>query len=139
VMHGGRSPGLEPIECREYGIISRLSTVDWSISTAPVILAHAGCYGLTHAESIDALPILNNLFKKHSNLMADTSNLEPSILQLILEKISPTRLVFGSDALYVPIWKAWLNFLESLQLVSAHPDDDLIRIASINSARCLSL
>ncbi len=139
VVHGGRSPGLEPIECREYGTISRLATVDWSISTAPVILAHAGCYGLTHAESIDTLTILNNLFEKHSNLMSDTSNLEPSILQLVLEKISPTRLVFGSDALYVPIWKAWLRFLQTLQLVSTHPDDDLIHIASLNPARCLSL
>ncbi len=139
VVHGGRSPGLEPIECREYGIISRLATVDWSISTAPVILAHAGCHGLTYAESIDALSILNNLFEKHSNLMADTSNLEPSILQLVLEKINPARLVFGSDALYVPIWKAWLRFLQSLQLVSTHPDDDLISIASLNPARCLSL
>jgi predicted TIM-barrel fold metal-dependent hydrolase len=139
VVHGGRSPGIEPIESREYGIISRLANVDWSISIAPVILAHAGCHGLTHAESIGAISVLNNLFEKHSNLMADTSNLEPPILQLVLEKISPTRLVFGSDALYVPIWKAWLRFLESLQLVSAHPDDDLIRIASINSIRCLSL
>lgn len=139
VVHGGRSPGLEPTESREYGIISRLATVDWSISTAPVILAHAGCYGLTHSESIVAISILNNLFEKHSNLMADTSNLEPPILQLVLEKITPTRLVFGSDALYVPVWKAWLRFLEALQLVSTHPDDDLICIASINSARCLSL
>lgn len=139
VVHGGRSPGIEPIECREYGTISRLAMVDWSISTAPVILAHAACYGQTHTESLDALSKLNNLFEKHSNLMADTSNLEPPILQLVLEKISPTRLVFGSDALYVPIWKAWLRFLESLQLVSAHPDDDLIRIASLNPARCLSL
>lgn len=139
VVHGGRSPGLEPIESREYGIISRLAMLDWSISTAPVILAHAGCYGLTHAESIDAITLLNALFDKYSNLMVDTSNLEPSILQLVLKKISPTRLVFGSDALYVPIWKAWLRFLASLQLMSAHPDDDLLRIASINSTRCLSL
>lgn len=139
VVHGGRSSGLSPIECREYGTISRLAMVDWSISKAPVILAHACCYDLTHAESVDAISILNNLLEKHSNLMVDTSNLQPSILQLVLGKVSPARLVFGSDALYVPIWKAWLRFLEALQLISTHPDDDLIRIASFNPARCLSL
>jgi predicted TIM-barrel fold metal-dependent hydrolase len=139
IIHGGRSPGLEPAEMREYGTISRLAMMNWSISTSPVILAHAGCYGLTHAESIDALFILDNLLEKHSNLMADISNLEPPILRLVLEKIPSERLVFGSDALYIPIWKAWVRFLQTLQLVSAFPDDDLIRIASLNPAGCLSL
>lgn len=139
VVHGGRSPGLEPACNREYGTIARLAMLNWSISTAPVILAHAGCYGLTHTEAIEALILLNNLLKKHSNLMVDMSNLEPPILQLVLEKIDPHRIVFGSDALYVPIWKAWIRFLQTLQLISAHPDDDLICIASLNPARCLSL
>ena len=139
VLHGGRSLGIEPVESREYGTVSRLAMVNWSISTAPVILAHAGCYGLTSTEAGKALVILNNLLEKHPNLMADTSNLELPILRLVLENISPNRLVFGSDALYVPIWKAWLNFLQTLQSVSTRPDDDLIRIASLNPARCLSL
>lgn len=139
VVHSGRTPGLEPAELREYGTISHLAMVNWNISTAPVILAHAGCYGLTDEESVEALSILNKLLEKHSNLMADTSNLEPSILQLVLEKISPDRLIFGSDALYIPIWKAWVRFLQTLQHVSMHSDDDLIRIASLNPAACLSL
>jgi predicted TIM-barrel fold metal-dependent hydrolase len=139
IVHGGRSPGLEPAEMRECGTISRLAMVNWSISTAPVVLAHAGCYGLSHTESIDALFILDNLLEKHSNLMADISKLEPPILRLVLEKISPDRLIFGSDALYIPIWKAWVKFLKTLQLVSTRPDDDLIRIASLNPAGCLSL
>jgi predicted TIM-barrel fold metal-dependent hydrolase len=139
IVHGGRTPGIEPVELREYGRISRLALINWSISTAPVILAHAGCYGLTHTESIEALFTLDNLLEKHSNLMVDISNLEPPILRLVLEKISSERIVFGSDALYVPIWKAWVRFLQTLQLVSVCPDDDLIRIASLNPAQCLSL
>jgi predicted TIM-barrel fold metal-dependent hydrolase len=82
---------------------------------------------------------LDNLLEKHPNLMADISNLEPPILRLVLERVSPDRLIFGSDALYVPIWKAWVRFLQTLQLLSKHPDDDLIRIASLNPAYCLSL
>jgi predicted TIM-barrel fold metal-dependent hydrolase len=139
VVHGGRSPGLEPVELGENGTISRLATVDWSISTAPVIMAHAGCHGLTESEAADALLILDSLLEKYSNLMVDTSNLDPTILRLVLESVSPDRIVFGSDALYVPIWKAWARFLHTLQLVSPHPDDDLIQIASLNPLRCLSL
>jgi predicted TIM-barrel fold metal-dependent hydrolase len=139
IVHGGRTPSIEQSEGREYGSISRLALISWSISTAPVILAHAGCYGLTYAESVEALIILKKLLDKHSNLMIDISNLEPPILRLVLEKVSPERIVFGSDALYVPIWKAWGRFLQTLALVSVCPDDDLIRIASLNPARCLSL
>lgn len=139
VVHGGRSLGIEPVESTEYGIISRLATINWSISSAPVILAHAGCYDLTYAESLEALTQLSKLLAKHPNLMADVSNLEPPILQLVLKKIEPSRLVFGSDALYVSIWHAWLRFLQALQLVSTNPDDDLIQIASLNPAYCLSL
>ena len=138
IVHGGRTLGIEQVECREYGIISHLTAIDWSISSAPVILAHAGCYGLSQAESSEALLLLGNLLEKHSNLMVDISALEPPILRLILEKVSPTRIIYGSDALYIPLWKAWLRFLHILQQVSASPDDDLIRIASLNPALCLS-
>ena len=139
IVHAGRTPCIEPVDSREFGTMTRLALVDWGISAAPVILAHAGCYGLTLAESNEALLIIDSLLEKHSNLMVDVSNLEPPIIRLVLEKISPDRLIFGSDALYIPIWKAWIRFLKALQMVSAHPDDDLIRIASLNPAQCLSL
>jgi predicted TIM-barrel fold metal-dependent hydrolase len=139
LVHGGRTPSIEMAEGREFGAISRLSMIDWSISIAPVILAHAGCYGLSYAESVEALIILSKLLEKHSNLMVDISNLEPPILRLVLEKVNHERIVFGSDALYVPVWKAWIKFLQILQLVSKNPEDDLIRMASLNPARCLSI
>jgi len=137
VIHGGMTPGLEPYEMREYGTMLRLKEIDWGLSSAPVVLAHCGCYGLTESEVPDALSILNRLFDKYSNLMADTSNLTIPVLQLILQKVDRQRLLFGSDALYVPIWRAWLQFLRTICQVSPKPEDDLIRIASLNAQYCL--
>lgn len=139
VIHGGRTPGLEPCETRELGTFVRLKEINWGLSSAPVIFAHCGCYGLTESEVPTALPFLNSLFDKYSNLMADTSNLEVPALRLILENVDCNRLIFGSDALYVPIWKAWLRFLQTLYQVSCRPETDLIQIASLNAQYCLGL
>jgi predicted TIM-barrel fold metal-dependent hydrolase len=138
VVHGGRTLKIEPDDAGEYGTLPRLATINWSLSSAPVILAHAGCFALTEDEAIAALRILINLFEEHPNLMADTSNLEPLVLRLVLERVDRQRLVFGSDALYVPIWKAWLRFIRALRQVSHEAEDDLIRIASLNPMYCLN-
>jgi len=139
IIHGGRTSSLKPSGAAEYGLLSHLEAIDWSLSTAPVIIAHAGCYELVEDEASTALSKLDTLFQKYPNLMADTSNLGPLSLRLVLKEVSHDRLVFGSDALYVPIWKAWLVFLQALQDVSPSPDTDLIHIASLNPADCLGL
>jgi predicted TIM-barrel fold metal-dependent hydrolase len=139
IIHGGRTSALSPCEAAEYGIISHLETINWQLSTAPVILAHAGCYELTEDEAETALSKLATLFEKYPNLMADTSNLRPAPLRLVLNKVCRSRLLFGSDALYIPTWEAWLRFLQALQEVSSSPDDDLVRIAALNPANCLGI
>jgi predicted TIM-barrel fold metal-dependent hydrolase len=139
VIHGGRTPGLEPCEMRELGTIHRLKEINWGLSSAPVIFAHCGCYGLIESEVSTTLPVLNHLFDTYPNLFADTSNLEVPALRLILEQTDRNRLIFGSDAFYVPIWKAWLGFLEALCQVSHQLEDDLIQITSLNAQHCLGL
>jgi predicted TIM-barrel fold metal-dependent hydrolase len=139
IIHGGRTSTLKPSDSAEYGLLSRLQTIDWSISTTQVIIAHAGCYELTKEETDSALCKLEALLEKYPNLMADTSNLKPDCLRLVLKKISRDRLLFGSDALYIPIWEAWIRFLCALQEVSLSPDQDLIRIASLNPMDCLGI
>jgi predicted TIM-barrel fold metal-dependent hydrolase len=139
VIHAGRTMALKPSDSVEYGMLSHFERINWSLSTAPVILAHAGCYELTESEANVTLSNLDLLFQKYPNLMADTSNLAIPLLRLVLKKVSPDRLVFGSDALYVPIWKAWLTFLHALQDISHSPDNDLIQIASLNPTACLGL
>lgn len=138
VLHGGRSPGLEPVEKREHSILSHLTEVNWGRSSMPIVIAHAGCYGLNEDEIPSTLKLLDKLLEKYSNVMVDTSYLESSVLQKVFLSVDRNRLIFGSDALYTPVWKAWGGFLKALRLVSTHPDDDLIHIASLNPAGCLA-
>ena len=138
VVHGGRTPGLKQKEQREFGLLARLKELDWSISSTAVIIAHAGCYTLDENEARDALSILEKMLEKHSNLYADTSNLETAVLGLVMETVDRKRLIFGSDAFYDPIWKAWVNFLQVLCKISPDSESDLVQIASDNPARCLA-
>jgi predicted TIM-barrel fold metal-dependent hydrolase len=137
VVHGGYTFGLSSPEAKGYGTLDRLANINWNISSCPVIIAHAGCYGLTEGEMTTAITILNKLMEKNPYLLADTSALSLPILQLLLGKVDRNRLIFGSDALYFTVWKAWVRFLQAVRIVSPCPDDDLIRIASLNPAQCL--
>lgn len=139
VIHGGRTPGLQQIESRDFGRLAHLQEVDWSISSAPVVIAHAGCCALPEEKAIEDLPVLEKMLEKHSNLFADTSNLELPILRLVLKTVDRARLIFGSDALYVPICKAWVSFLQILREISPDPESDLVQIASYTPARCLNI
>jgi predicted TIM-barrel fold metal-dependent hydrolase len=137
IVHGGLIAALSPDEAAEYGLLERLETVNWGLSSAPVIIAHAGCFDL-RAEDVDAsLARLNRLFERYPNLMADTSSLDPASLRRVLQRVGLERLVFGSDALYVSMRAAWVGFLRALREVSRSPDNDLVRIASVNAANCL--
>lgn len=137
IVHGGRIAALKPDEAAEYGLLARLETINWSLSSMPVIIAHAGCFDVT-GEDVDAsLSRLNRLLESHPNLMADTSSVDSASLRRVLQKVGHDRLVFGSDALYVSMLTAWLGFLRALCEVSPAPDDDLVRIASVNAANCL--
>jgi predicted TIM-barrel fold metal-dependent hydrolase len=137
VVHGGRTPALEPAETRDYGTISRLKEVNWGLSHSPVVIAHCGCYGISDLDMPHTIAILNQLLHKYPNLMADISNLEPPKLCFVLEKVDHQRLIFGSDALYVPIWKAWLQFLQVVHERTGRSDNDVIRMASLNAQYCL--
>lgn len=137
VVHGGYTSGLSSPEPMVYGSLDRLANINWNITSCPVIIAHGGCYGLNEADMTSAIPILNGLLDKAPHLLADTSALNLPALQLLLANVDRNRLIFGSDALYFKVWKAWVDFLQALRQVSPCPDDDLIRIASMNPANCL--
>jgi predicted TIM-barrel fold metal-dependent hydrolase len=137
VIHGGRSPGIAPVEQQEYGTLSRLSAVDWSRSSSPVIIAHAGCYGLPEEEIDEAISILEKMLERYPNLLVDTSALDLTVLQKLMTSICRERFVFGSDSLYFSIWSSWITLLRVLNNVSSTPEDDLIQIASLNPQNCL--
>jgi predicted TIM-barrel fold metal-dependent hydrolase len=139
VIHGGRTPGLQQIESRDFGRLAYLQEVDWSISSAPVVIAHAGCCALPEEKAIEDLPVLEKMLEKHSNLFADISNLELSVLRLVMKTIDRKRLMYGSDALYVSVWQAWVSFLQILCEISPDPKSDLVQIASLTPAQYLNI
>jgi predicted TIM-barrel fold metal-dependent hydrolase len=138
VIHGGITPGLSSPESRGFGRIERLAKINWDISSCPVVIAHAGCYGLAEEEISSTIRFLNKMMEKSPNLLADTSALDPQALKMLLAKVNRNRLIFGSDALYFSIWKSWVNFLDALQTAAPHADDELIRIAYLNPIQCLN-
>jgi hypothetical protein len=138
IIHGGISTGLLSIDSTQNGVLSRLTNINWNLTSGPVIIAHAGCFGLSESETNSTIPILNGLMDKYPHLLVDTSALNLNALLLVLTKVDLTRMIFGSDALYFKIWRSWVTFLQALHTVSAMPGDDLIRIASHNPTHCLS-
>lgn len=51
LVHGGRSLLLQAAGAAEYATIDKLETIDWGLSRAPVILAHAGAYDCPPGEA----------------------------------------------------------------------------------------
>jgi len=137
VVHGGRTPGISPPEYQEFGTLSRLAKIDWSVSSAPVIIAHAGCYGLEENELESAIFTIESMFGKHSNLMVDTSALATDVLRQLMTRLDRKRFIFGSDALYFSVWSGWLSLLQVLKSISSPPEEELIQIASVNPKNCL--
>jgi predicted TIM-barrel fold metal-dependent hydrolase len=138
IIHGGPSDGLLSDESKQNGNLNRLANIKWDLSSSPVIIAHAGCFGLSESETISTIPILKVLMDKFQNLLVDTSALNLNSLQSVMTNVDHTRMIFGSDALYFKIWRSWVTFLQALRAVSRSPDDDLIQIASLNPTQCLN-
>ncbi|MEJ5223328.1 MAG: amidohydrolase family protein [Anaerolineales bacterium] len=138
VVHGGPSLGVEA-SVAGLGRLEHLREINWGLSAAPVIMAHAGLYHLSDDEARATLSIMRAMFDRHPNLFVDTSSLTLSSITRLLTHLDRARLIFGSDALYKPVWEIWVRFLHALRETSPHPDLDLVQIASFNPRHCLGL
>jgi predicted TIM-barrel fold metal-dependent hydrolase len=136
VIHGGPSPVLADPAGRHYGRIENLDTVDFALTPFPVVIAHAGCFGLSLPEvEGEVLPRLRRLLARHDHLMLDLSALAIPVLARILRVIEPERLLFGSDALYDLPWKALIRLSIVLQQISGTcSEEKLMQIAGSNPA-----
>jgi predicted TIM-barrel fold metal-dependent hydrolase len=94
-------------------------------------------YGRKGAEVVDHdLPTLRRMLSKWPNLIVDTSGVSSRILAMVLRSIDIDRIIFGSDALYVPMWQAVAVALHAIRLSGAPLEDTFARIAQSNpSAR----
>jgi Amidohydrolase len=138
VVHGGRSPVVKNAAARANAALANLARVDWRITPFPVIISHAGMMGLSPAEIEDGpLAALGSVLASHDHLAVDISALDLTPLRLVLERVAPDRVVFGSDVFYYSQWGSVVKVL--LALTQSFPDaeDRFVRIMAANPARCL--
>jgi predicted TIM-barrel fold metal-dependent hydrolase len=135
IIHGGISPVLKNRNSRGYASLSNLRQIDWSITSAPVVISHAGIMGHSLHEISDLMPLLRGILSTHSSVMVDISALDLSALCLVLEKIDRDRIVFGSDAFYFPQWSAVVKLLHALKATVSDTEEAFIKIAGENPAQ----
>jgi len=133
IIHGGMSLSVRNSYARRYGLIDNLKGINWALSDATVVIAHAGSYECDqHLVENDILPVLKRMLLAHNNLMIDISGLEVGVLILILRNIEIDRIVFGSDALYESQWSRMVKLIYALKKIRRDFENDLNRIMSIN-------
>jgi len=133
IVHGGRSPILNDIKASEHGCIKNFENIDWGLSTEPVIIAHGGLFGCDLQEiELEVLPILQKLLSKYSNVMIDISGMDFAPLFSLLKHIDPSRILFGSDALYYKQWAMIVTLAHALKKLKVDLVTALPQIVSIN-------
>lgn len=108
LIHGGCSPILGDAPARTYSAINNLEAVDWSLTRSPVVIAHFGIYGCqccASTQTSDAERKLLELLETHEHLYTDTSGVSYAAIERMLSLLEPERVVFGSDAFYVPVFR----------------------------------
>jgi len=140
IIHGGRSLDCENRHAVDYGTVYNLQHVNWSITPETVVVAHAGCYGYPVCEVQEqVLPQMERLLERHPHLVVDTSGVGFDALCHMLEHLGPRRIVFGSDAFYEKQWATFVKLWCALKSTVLNPEEDLLRIASINPDNLLRL
>lgn len=133
ILHGGPSPSMGDPIARRYGELENLARLDLGGTDRPVVIAHAGAFGVCAEESrCRVLPMLRDLLSRYDHLLIDTSALPAEILDQILDQVDPARIVFGSDAFYEPSWKAAVKLFWVLEQKFSRPEQMFAQIAGEN-------
>jgi Amidohydrolase len=140
IVHGGKSPILGDDAAADYATLHCINSIDWTIGGATVVIAHCGLYGCHEPRAIsDAIPLLQRILSKHLNVLVDTSGVSSRILAVIFGTIDHERIVFGSDALYSPMWRAVVTTLHGIALSGAPLVKTFTRVGSDNPSLRLHL
>lgn len=137
ILHGGVSPGVRySPEASRQGELDNLAKLDLGGTDSPVIIAHAGAFGIDGEEfQSRALPQLLDLLSRFDHLLVDTSALSVGVLSVLLDQVEPERILFGSDALYEPSWKAAVKLYWVLERKFSRPQELFSKIAGENSEK----
>ena len=135
VVHGGNSPILGGDAPARWASIQRLGRIDWGAGGGTVVIAHCGAYGCRQGEfASEIMPLLQTMLSKHERLAVDVSGLSSSIMMNVFKQIDHDRILFGSDALYSPMWRAVAVVMHAIELSGAPLKETFIRIACENPA-----
>lgn len=132
IIHGGRSSLLEHPEMGGYGVIENLISIPWQFTRTPVVIAHAGLYGLEERETGKALLLMMEMLRRHDNLLVDIADLPLDAVSMIVEAVDAGRILFGSDALYCAPWNMMLKLLLALSQRPSRFEERFLRIVSEN-------
>lgn len=138
VIHGGRSPEMQDIRCREYAYIDHLMRLDFSMTQSPVIIAHGATFGCGDDECEEkVIPLLKRLLERNDNLFVDTAGVSLRALELMFSHIDSKRIAFGSDALYLPQWESLMKVSYVMEKLNMDVGDGIFKIASVTPAALL--
>ncbi len=133
ILHAGRNSVLPCREAAAYADIDHFDGIDWSITTMPVVFAHAGIY-CCDTDDIDRriFPKLKRLFQTHGHLLVDIADLQLNAMEKVLHAIDPERILFGSDALYADQWAMVVTLMLALSKCCSDPEARFLTIISEN-------
>jgi predicted TIM-barrel fold metal-dependent hydrolase len=138
LIHGGRNNPYWGGSRGNFGSIGHLKEINFSLSQHPVILAHAGLHRCSIREiKQEGLPILKKMLESHANLYIDISGIGFEPMKLVLQSVESDRIIFGSDALYVPQWEAVTMTMHALKELGMQWEERFVQLASINPKRII--
>jgi predicted TIM-barrel fold metal-dependent hydrolase len=127
---------LEKDGSAEHAMIEHFEGVDWGITRQPVIIAHAGAYDCPLQDfEPNILPSLRRLLSRYPHVMADISGLGFDYIHAVFKHVDGDRLLFGSDALYAPVWKQVVVVMHAFSILGQDAQRGLARIAGTNAAQ----
>lgn len=136
VVHGGLSPYTPHHEAVTFGSLAHLARVDWSITPQPVVIAHAGAFGVPGSDvASDVLPDLERLLGAHGHLDVDVAGLGLDAMRALLSRVPVKRVLFGSDALYYSPFETLVRLVHALEQNGLDVYEGLRRIAGVNPLR----
>ncbi|MCC7257261.1 MAG: amidohydrolase family protein [Gammaproteobacteria bacterium] len=134
IVHGGISPILGESGRARYARLENLTSIDWGRGSAPVILAHFGLYGCGAADITDAdVHGVKTLLDRHDNLFTDSSGVGFPVIEKMMRNLPVDKILFGSDALYLPVWEAMAYVACAAERMGRDPAATIEQIAGTNA------
>lgn len=140
VIHGGISPILGDANNAKYARIDNLAKINWSLSSSTVVLAHFGLYGCNASEiSRSEEESIKNIVQKNDNVYVDTSGVGYEIVSKMMSSIPFEKIIFGSDALYMPMWEAMAYLAHASNQSGRSVEQTISQVANKNTLCALPM